>query len=76
MENYYWSTKFPHSDNSETCIDFLENEMEKHCGSDFELVYSDGSYAEIQNDKGELYALHVSGNGDFCNHQVSFKFLG
>ena len=56
-------------------IDFIKNHMNEYCGDDFEAVYEDGTYIEIQNDKGELYGVHASGNGDFRSHRVRFELI-
>ena len=75
MEDFFWTTELPLATNEETMNDFLETYLKDHCGEDYEPVHTDGTYCEIQNDKGELYGLHASGNGDFCNHRVKFVRL-
>ena len=45
MEDYYWQTKEPHSDNTQTMCDFLENHLHDY----YTITLQDGSYAEIQN---------------------------
>ena len=67
METIYWKTEKPHSTNSETMADYLENE------NMLDILMVDGSYAEGKNCKGEIYEIHASGDGDFCNHKVEFK---
>lgn len=72
MENYYWKTLVPHSDNTETMNDYLSN----HLPDEFHVVMRDGSYAEIQSaDTAQIYAVHASGNGDFNNHVVIFELI-
>ena len=72
MEQFIWQTEKPHSDNTETMIDFLENHLE----SNFLILETDGSYAEIQcRNTDAIYSVHASGNGDFTNHSVTFELL-
>jgi len=75
MEDYTWTTEEALSTNEATMNDFIENHMDKHCGEGYEVIFEDGTYAEIQNDKGVLYGVHASGNGDFCSHRVRFERL-
>ena len=75
MEDYTWKTTEPLPDNMATMADFLDYHVEKHCGEDYEVVHEDGTYAEIQNDDGILYAVNAMGDGDFCSHKVTFKHL-
>ena len=72
MEDFFWETESPLATNEQTMTDFLENHIQDHCGEDFEPVHEDSTYCEIQNDKGDLYGVHASGNGDFCSHRVRF----
>ena len=72
MENYYWKTLVPHSDNTETMNDYLEN----HLNSGFLILEADGSYAKIQSlTTDAIYNVHASGNGDFNNHVVRFELI-
>lgn len=75
MDDYIWQTESPHATNEITMHDFIEYHMEEYCGSDFEVVFHDGTYAEIQNNNGDLFAVNAMGNGDFCNHKVTFERL-
>jgi hypothetical protein len=69
MEDFRWQTKMPHSDNTQTMCDFLEN----HLHENFLVVLQDGSYAEITNKfTGIKYAVHAGGDGDFVSHRVTF----
>ena len=75
MEDYTWSTDNSLANNEQNMIDFIDNHMEKHCGEDYEVVFEDGTYTEIQNESGELYAVRAMGNGDFKNHRVTFELI-
>lgn len=69
MEPFKWSTDYPHSDNSETMNDWLMN----HCSFAIDLV--DGTYAEVVCEEGNVYGCHASGDGDFCNHVITFELI-
>lgn len=71
MDDYYWSTEYPHSDNTETMNDWLNNHME----DSWSILFVDGSYSEVLTDTGELFVIRASGNGDFNHHKVSFVEL-
>ena len=72
MESYRWSTPQPHNNNNETMDDYLNN----HLPQCFDVVFEDGTYAEIKNkNTGQLFAVHASGDGDFNNHKVTFEFI-
>ena len=72
MRNFNWETEQSHSNNTETMNDFLENHLE----SNFLILETDGSYAEIKcQSTGTIYAVHASGNGDFNHHSVRFELL-
>ena len=75
MEDFKWKTNESHSNNSVTMDDFFNSHIESHCGTDYNIVYEDGSYAEIVNSKKEHYAIHASGDGDFFNHKIEFEKL-
>ncbi len=66
MPVYYWSTEEQHFDNNVTMGDWLNNEM----GEDWELIFLDGTYAEVQTPEGKIYEVHASGDGDSFNHKV------
>ena len=71
---YRWQTEEPHSDNIETMSDFLNIEISEESG--FNVVFVDGTYAEIQDiDDGNIYASHASGCGDFYNHKIDFELI-
>ena len=62
MKDYYWNTEEPHSNNTVTMGDFLENELDEGV----KVIIQDGSYAEIETG-GKLYEVHASGDGDFIS---------
>jgi hypothetical protein len=68
MKTYYWETETPHSTNSVTMQDWLENH---NTSLDIQMV--DGSYAEGEDEHGVVWEIHASGDGDFTHHQVEFK---
>ena len=68
---YYWESEYPHSDNAITMADFL-NELD----DDSRILHLDESYAEIRCSKdNSVYAVHVSGNGDFTHHKAEITKL-
>ncbi len=69
MENYYWTTENPHSTNEETMHDFIDN----HC--ELDIIEHDGTFATGKHESGVLWGIYAYGNGDFCNHMVSFEQL-
>jgi hypothetical protein len=70
--SFYWTTDHYHYDNTFTMQEFLNN----HLPSDFELLTEDGSYAEVQQHiTNAVFALEAKGNGDSYNHIVDWKFL-
>ena len=71
METIYWKTDYAHANNEETMSDYLENI------NVLDILMVDGTYAEGKNYKGDVYAIHASGNGDFFNHKIDFnlKFI-
>ena len=72
METYKWHTIEPHSNNEETMNDYLEN----HLSDEFEVIFEDGTYAEIKNkETGVIWGVNASGDGDFTHHKVEFEFV-
>lgn len=72
METFRWSTEYYHPDNQFTMDDYLMN----HLPENFEIIFEDGTYAEIQNkDNGQIWGVHASGDGDSFNHKVEFEFI-
>ena len=72
METYRWHTIEPHNNNEETMNDYLEN----HLSDEFEIIFEDGTYAEIKNkNTGAIWGVNASGDGDFTHHKVEFEFV-
>lgn len=70
--SFYWSTEYYHDNNAFTMQDFLNN----HLPSDFEIILEDGSYAEIKHIcTDEIFSVDAKGNGDSYNHKVNFSRL-
>lgn len=72
MQTFYWNTENEHSNNVETMQEYLE----EHLPSCFNVIFEDGTYAEIQNkNSGQIFGVNASGNGDFYSHKVEFEFI-
>ena len=72
MEDYRWSTPQPHNNNNETMDDYLNN----HLPQCFDVVFEDGTYAEIKNkNSGQIFGVRSTGDGDFTHHKVTFEFI-
>ena len=72
METYKWHTIETHNNNEETMNDYLEN----HLPQCFDVIFEDGTYAEIQNkNTGQIFGVNASGDGDFTHHKVEFEFV-
>ena len=70
MDSYRFKTVEPHIDNIQTMNDYLDN----HLSESFEVVLTDGTYAEIENRfTGERFAVHAGGDGDSFNHLITFE---
>lgn len=69
--SFYWETDYYHQDNAFTMQDFIEN----HLPPEFDVILDDGSYAEVLDGKGQKWALHASGDGDFVSHRIRFEAL-
>lgn len=69
MEDYTWETFYPHVNNEETMREYIDEH------TILDIVHVDGTYAEGVNTKGEKYAIHASGNGDFHHHRIRFELL-
>jgi hypothetical protein len=69
METFIWSTEYAHNDNYQTMQEYLD----EYCQLD--ITFTDGTYAEGMDNKGNLWAIHASGNGDFCNHKIEFELI-
>ena len=56
METYKWNTIEPHNNNEETMNDYLEN----HLSDEFEVIFEDGTYAEIINkNTGAIWGVNA-----------------
>jgi hypothetical protein len=75
MENYYWSTEYPHSTNSETMSEYLEMQESFPYQQHLTVTFIDGSYAEGIDCKGNKWAVHASGDGDSYTHKFTFNLL-
>ena len=72
METFRWQTIEPHPNNEVTMNDYLEN----HLSDEFEVIFEDGTYAEIFNKHdGKIWGVNASGDGDFTHHKVTFDFV-
>lgn len=71
MDTFYFSSSVAHYDNNETMQVYLEN----HLPDVFNIIFEDGTYAEIQNRyTNQIFEVHASGNGDSFNHKIEFNF--
>ncbi|MCD6347650.1 MAG: hypothetical protein J7L96_09550 [Bacteroidales bacterium] len=71
IDTYFWETDEPLATGAETMDDYLEY----HMPNENELLMVDGTYAEIKDEDGNKFAVHASGNGDFCHHKVEFESM-
>jgi hypothetical protein len=69
MDDYTWTTDYLHVDNTQTMNEYLEKI------NMLDIIEVNGSYAEGINSKGEVYAIHASGNGDSFNHRIRFELI-
>lgn len=68
--SFCWATDYYHHDNAFTMQDFLNN----HLPSDFEVIFEDGSYSEVQNQVTDaVFSLDAKGNGSSYHHVVSWE---
>ena len=67
MKTYYWTTEQPHTCNTHTMCQYLEEI------NTLEIIDQDGTYAEVVDDEGQKWGLHASGNGDFFSHKIEFE---
>lgn len=73
METYRWNTQKEYADNTESMSDYLDTRLPQ-C---FKIMYQDGAYAEIKNlNSHQRFEVRASGDGDFRNHKVEFRFMG
>jgi len=75
MTDYIFSTIQSLPNNESTMAEFLENENHFYSRfeKDSEIILLDGTYAEVKNSDGKIYAVHAGGNGDFNNHRITFE---
>jgi len=71
MDDYLWETEEELSTNELTMNDYILN----HLSDEREVLFLDGTYAEIQTDDNSVYEVHASGNGDFRSHKIEFKLM-
>ena len=70
MEIFKWTTEHYHPDNAFTMNEYLEN----HLPMEAEILYTDGSYAEVELDG--TWALDAKGDGDSFNHVIEAVKIG
>ena len=68
---YYWETKYSHTNNTETANDFIENELPQNV----DVYFQDENYLEFIFEDGKYYSATIFGNGDFTHHQANFEFI-
>ncbi len=68
---YYWETEEPLATNMDNMTDYLDY----HLPDEYEVLLVDGTYAEIKDENGNKFAVHASGDGDFCHHKVEFEAI-
>lgn len=68
-ETFYWSTTYDHFNNEQTMNEFLGFYLPE----EYEVIYEDGTYAEIRSEDKIVYGVHASGNGDSFNHKIKFE---
>ena len=69
MEDFLFKTDEPLATNSCTMSYYLDHY------NVFNIVFEDGTYAEIKDFDGQIWALNASGDGDFCSHRITFKAI-
>lgn len=68
MKDYTWNTDEAHFNNSDTLQDYLACEMD----AKWTVLDCQGTEALIMTDKGGIYSVQASGDGDSFNHIVTF----
>ena len=61
------TTNFTHT----TAQDIVETSVTITDGT--QVITDDGTYVEVENGNGELWAVHASGDGDFVSHRIRFE---
>jgi len=77
MEDYRFTTTEPLATTADTMAEFLNTDEHFYARFDkgAEVVFEDGSYAEVENADGKTFEVHAAGDGDFTNHRITFRFL-
>lgn len=75
MEDYRFTTKTPLATNEATMSVFLYEHFYERFDSEAQVITDDGTYVEVENGNGKLWAVHASGDGDFVSHRISFELL-
>lgn len=60
---------YAHFNNETTISEFLDDYLSETC----DIIYVDGTYAEILTEDGIVYGVHASGNGNSYNHKIEFE---
>ena len=71
MNDYLWETEEELANNTLTMNDWLDH----HIDDTWDIIFHDGTYAEIKTNDNLVYEVHAGGNGDFKNHKVEFKLM-
>ncbi len=75
IPDYKFTTTEPLDTTAETMDKFLNDYFYEVFNNDAIVTDEDGSYAEVLDVDGKLWALHASGDGDFTNHRIRFELL-
>lgn len=75
MEDFRFTTKEPLATNADTMDWFTNEHFYEVFDEDAIFIEDDGSYAEVLDGKGQKWALHASGDGDFVTHRIRFEAL-
>ena len=75
MENYRFTTEKPIGTNEETMTVFLDDHFYEVFDNKAQVLEDDGTYVEVENGDGKLWAVHASGDGDFVSHKIRFELL-
>lgn len=75
MKDFIFETKHPLSNNSETMAYFLNEKFYEVFDKESYIYDENGSFATVRNGEGKLFGCHASGNGDFCNHKITFELI-
>lgn len=75
MEDFRFTTEEPLATNADTMDWFSNEHFYKVFDEDAIFTEDDGSYAEVLDGKGQKWALHASGDGDFTHHRIRFEAM-